>query len=626
LTNQAKAPTSGIRESKAGDDVQNALTLLATKELSDLRYYREGCRILAKHFRSPYACARVSLGHGNVDQTWSLDPKIVDRFRAHLEVVLLECQSGGRSIARVVAGDGGKPTTIMAVPVANGLQHASGALVLVDSDDAEGTERVRLSELRALVMALDASAPSSRGQPRGDRGVSQETTVAVSKASAYANLHEFAFALTNNLRVRMNCDQVALGVTRFRRIKLFSISGVDDPKPKQPGTHRMRQAMEECLDAGEVIFCQGDDRWNEEPLTRGHLLHKQWREDAGGAAVASVPLKVGDKTVGVVALRRPANQCFTKEDAATIKQLVEPYGAAMQLVKRASIGLFPHIIRTAYRSLSWLGSPRDLKRTAFLGALVALGLWFALGTMAYRVTLPATVAPVELRHCVAPFSGTISDALVSVGDRVEAGQLLYLFDTAEQTLKKSELLSELAAKSIEIDQAIAAGDRAAATLARSDVTVLEAQLATANYRLEQATGKAPVAGMIVRGDLARRVGQVVSQGDLLYEIVPDRAFRLEVEIDEQSLQDVAVGQRGTFSAVARPGTDIAITVHSIRPSAEIRHEKNIFVAEADMEAGDREVWMRAAMEGVVRIDVGTRRVWWVALHDLIDYGRLRFGL
>jgi hypothetical protein len=55
-----------------------------------------------------------------------------------------------------------------------------------------------------------------------------------------------------------------------------------------------------------------------------------------------------------------------------------------------------------------------------------------------------------------------------------------------------------------------------------------------------------------------------------------------------------------------------------------RNGKNVFIAEATVE--DNPAWMRAGMEGVARIDAGTRRVWWVALHRMIDYLRLTFWL
>ena len=62
----------------------------------------------------------------------------------------------------------------------------------------------------------------------------------------------------------------------------------------------------------------------------------------------------------------------------------------------------------------------------------------------------------------------------------------------------------------------------------------------------------------------------------------------------------------------------------IRPQAEIQGQLNVYVAEA--EAALPFAWMRPGMEGVAKIEVGRRRVWWVVLHRATDYLRLKLWL
>ena len=56
----------------------------------------------------------------------------------------------------------------------------------------------------------------------------------------------------------------------------------------------------------------------------------------------------------------------------------------------------------------------------------------------------------------------------------------------------------------------------------------------------------------------------------------------------------------------------------------MRAGHNVYVAEAYI-TPDAE-WMRPGMEGVARIEVGPRRVWWITLHKCIDYLRLNYWL
>ena len=50
----------------------------------------------------------------------------------------------------------------------------------------------------------------------------------------------------------------------------------------------------------------------------------------------------------------------------------------------------------------------------------------------------------------------------------------------------------------------------------------------------------------------------------------------------------------------------------------------MFVARAEL--GENPPWIRSGMRGVARIDTVPKPVYWVALHKLIDWTRLRFWI
>ena len=60
------------------------------------------------------------------------------------------------------------------------------------------------------------------------------------------------------------------------------------------------------------------------------------------------------------------------------------------------------------------------------------------------------------------------------------------------------------------------------------------------------------------------------------------------------------------------------------PAAEATGSRKAFRVEAALEL-DRP-WVRAGIEGVARIDAGSRPAWWVCFHRFTDWLRLRLWI
>jgi hypothetical protein len=167
---------------------------------------------------------------------------------------------------------------------------------------------------------------------------------------------------------------------------------------------------------------------------------------------------------------------------------------------------------------------------------------------------------------------------------------------------------------------VAAKSTVEAKLANAQRRVYEAQLQTIRHQLERAVARAQFNGTVVTGDLRKHVGQVVALGDPLFQLAPHDGWVLELELPERVVNDVQPGMTGWFASHAQPGQWQTCRISRVRPTSELRGERNVFVAEASVDIEDG--WTRPGMQGVTRVDVGRRAVWWVALHRLIDYVRL----
>ena len=484
--------------------------------------------------------------------------------------------------------------------------------------------RTLLSELRSLAAMVSPLARQSRVWARATRSGGSLTAV-IQKAGEYRTLHEFAFAVTNNLRGRLDCQQTSLGVVRGGKVRLLSISGLDEVKHRSPGVHRMVQAMEECVDLGEPIASpvRGEGGMG---FGAGRMrLHEQWRAQAGDAAVLSVPLFSGERVSAVMSVRRPVERPFTEEEIGAVAEAVGPVGAALPMVEKSTRTALGKAGRDAGAAVRWLVSPGSWGGKVFLAGLAGLVLWASLGTMGYRVSVPASVVASDLRTVGAPFEGRIAESFVERGEAVEAGDPLVRMETRELELEADRLRSEMAVLRIEIDQAVSSGELSAARLADARLELAEARLRVVESRMSSAVVRSPVSGVVLEGTPEKRVGEVAPLGEALVSVAAGGGRRLELLVPERRAVDVSAGSAVRFASHAAPEKPGEAVVQRVSPSSEVREGRAVFVAEAGLGADAlQSEWARAGMEGVGHIEAGDRRVWWIVLNRAIDAVRLRW--
>ncbi len=575
---------------------------------------------VAEHFAAGIVSVSVTVGGEQITHTEDDGSEHAEAWRKVVESELLPTQSLARGRARIYGNPDGSPRlALVAAPLTMASGDAIGAVAMVvDCRDKESV-RETLIELRSLGAHLARVSVLPRAQAR-DGTRPEDLARVFSRAGEFRSLHHFAFAVTNTLASRLACEQVALGWVRGQRVRVLSVSGQDSVKRRNPGLHRITQAMEECLDARREIVAQRLDLWSEDDEPDRYRLHEAWRSAAGGASVASVPIVAGERIVAILSLRRRPEQSFTREDIALAKRLSEPLAGAMPLVERATRSSLRHIMIALRSSIAFACSRgRPARKLAILAA-IALVIWFCAGTMQYRITVPAVIRSSHTSFASAPFDGPIAEVMVMPGDRVEAGDPILRMDTRNLELQRAELIAQRHAKELEIRQAADAGDQAAAARATAELELIHAQLRLVDERIEQATIRAFRPAVVLGPDIRQRVGEVVATGTPLLSLASPDDLRVELLVPENRAADLTLGSDVAFAPNARPESPLRSSVSTRPPATEIRDGRSVLVAEAPLP--ETPPWLRPGMEGVARIDAGSRPVWWIALHGIIDYVNL----
>jgi len=608
-------------------DVYRSLIVASRRAKAKSVFYREAIRMIAQYFNSPYAAVSVQQSTSVIEDAWHTGPTDPEFWKNSVQNFLTECLADNRArVQQFTSKQANIKVAMAACPLVDGSGGSIGAIALVVTCNDQQESQFCLAEIQGLANLMSACANhigESQSHGPSQSGLATDHFDTISRAAAYTSKHEIAIAVTNKLRNKIGCDQVALGKVQHRRVKILSISGFDDVSPRNPGVANIRSAMEECLDRGKPIVFQKDD-WNGPQVATDHRLHKQWSIAAAGAAVATIPLTVDGTATCILSLRRQADKPFSREEIDKIRGLVEPLVPGVTLVERAGRPLVTHVADTVTESVVAMIQPHKPLRKVVLVVAVLFGGWFLLGSAEHKITVSCVVVPDRVQHVLAPFDGIIKAAHATAGDKVTDGQILYELDTADLELERDRLLANTAVAKIEIDRAVVAKSMVDAKLAHTQVRLFNAQLEIIQRKVKQAAARARFSGTIVQGDLRKQIGQVVKQGTPIFEVAPDDGWLLELEIPDVLVGDVEVGLIAKFYPQARPEHSQACRIVRIRPTAESRHGENVFIAEARLEKGLD--WLRPGMEGATRIQIGRRSVRWVVMHRAINYLRLKLWL
>ena len=252
----------------------------------------------------------------------------------------------------------------------------------------------------------------------------------------------------------------------------------------------------------------------------------------------------------------------------------------------------------------------------------ALVAWMICGRCEYVVSVPCHLAPTVTRDISMPFEGILAATFVKPGDQVQAGELLATLDRRNLSAEREGILAELQIANVSLVRAASEKDLASAAQAQAQVEIAESHLKVIDDQLQRTEIRAPTAGQILTGDLRPRVGEVITVGERLIEFAPLGSWKIELQIPEYAAPYVSPGQLGSFATNARPDESSVCRLLRLQPSTEVAGGKNVFTAEATLDATPPE-WVRAGMEGVARIRTEEHPIWWVWLHRVIDTIRLQ---
>ena len=379
------------------------------------------------------------------------------------------------------------------------------------------------------------------------------------------------------LATLIHTSRVAIGIRRRRGTKLMHLSHSARVGKRMNLLRRLEEAMEEVADQLRNITYP--------PLSgqqgyRVSRLHQQLAErDEFADALISLPLyHVEEQLFSVVTLERDTH--FSDEEALRLEALVRLVGVALREKQRDDRWIGRKLFDSLVLQLKRLFGPGHFGRKLVVLGLLAMFIILATWRGDYRLATETQVAAPEQRILAAPFEGYIAGANYHQGDLVEEGAVLVRLDDQDYRLERLRTISQIAKLIRHKERHMAEGDRVAAQLDEAQVEQHKVELEMAEMKLARSQVRAPFTGLLVSGDLSRRLSARVEQGEPLFELVPVNAYRLELAIPETRIVDVAVGDRGDWVLVPLPDRRLPFAITHIHPGLGTGEGSTHFVAEA----------------------------------------------
>lgn len=521
----------------------------------------------------------------------------------------------GRPRVRLLDDADGRRHAVASLALDVGGRDIGSVVAVIEGLSLAETQQF-LEKLQSLIPQISRAAERLSTRNSGESAASPRLTT-LAKAIRYESLEEFCCSIANGLRVETDTDLVAVGLVDRNSVQLSCISGLDELAVDSPGSQVICRSMEEALDSGQTICIGSADETAGDVQSDSYPLTSDWQRDAGGASVASIPLTTADgRCAAVVSVQGRHGKALTEQRLQQITDLALPLVPAIELMKSGQRSLIRHALDSLRDMVARFCGPISLRMMAAIVCTAATTGWLVLGTMNYIVHAPCMVVAARTQVLSAPWEAPLGVVLAGTGDRVQKGQLLAQLDTRRLLTDRDRVVAEMRAAHIAV---VAAAQRAVPAdtgRALSRWRVAEAELEEINLRLTAAEIRAPFDGQIVSEDLHDRAGQTVPIGEVLFEIVPDGELALELKLPETVLAAVTPGQAGSFAVNASPGSAQKCRLEHIDPAAEAGAFGNVVSARAAMaESSD---WLRPGMQGMARITTGSRPVWWVWLHRVVD--------
>jgi multidrug resistance efflux pump len=429
--------------------------------------------------------------------------------------------------------------------------------------------------------------------------------------------HQGAMAFVTQLATTLNCTRVSLGFTRGGEIKVQALSHSAGFGSKMNLLRAIGSAMDEALDQKTfIVYPLPEDA---PPIAA--IAHEALAGRTGSGLICTVPVIHKEKGIGAVMFERDPDMPFDEGTLELLKTIGAIAGPLLDTKRKEERSIWSKIWESLAQGIGKLTGPEHpgLKLAGAAALAILLFLIFATGD--HRVGAPTVLEGIVQRVVTAPFDGYVAEAPARPGDVLKTGQLLCRLDDRDLHLERLKWSTQRNQLMKQHAEAMAKHERAQVMILQSRIDQADAEIRLLDEHIARSKIAAPFDGIVTSGDLSQSLGSPVERGQILFEIAPLQGYRVIVQVDERDIGYVAVGQKGELILPSLPGQILPLEISKITPVFTAKEGRNYFNVEARLE--EASPGLRPGMEGVGKITIDRKRLFWIWAHESLEWIRLK---
>jgi len=423
--------------------------------------------------------------------------------------------------------------------------------------------------------------------------------------------------LCNEIASRFQTSRVAFGWLEKKYIRIQGMSHVEHFEPKMGAVQALESAMEESLDQNEeIVFPAPFEQW--QAIIKAH---ERYVRQFGSEFIVSIPFRMNDEPVAVLTCERATP--FSSDEIRCLRMICDQAVRRLYDLKQTDRWFGPRFVSWFRNKIAAIFGIEHTFAKLITLICVALISYAIIGKQMYRIKAPCILKTDQLAYIQAPFNGYISKVEAQIGDYVKKNELLLELDTRDLHLKESEIIADIHQYSRAEEKARSQDHLADMRIAQARLERAQIELKRILYLLDQAKVKAPFTGIVVQGERQKLLSAPVREGDVMYKIAQLKDYYIQLDVAEQDIHEIEIGNEGKISFISRPELKFPVQITQINNMAQVKDKKNIFEVKAALQ-GTSERWWRAGMSGIGQIDIGYRRIIWIYTHRTLDYLYLHY--
>lgn len=507
---------------------------------------------------------------------------------------------------------------LLSVPLTSESGHVGHVFVMQTNqlNEVQQSTAVRLAQWASAQIGHDQASLSSANKSALDAKAGPDAQLSQSLMKAvdhHGSFTSLAFTLVNSVASLCGCVRVSMGCHDGKTLRLVAMSGQSKIDDRRKIARQLCALMQDTLESRRAIFPNEDAE--AAPALQSYF------KSQGEHPLLSFVMPGSQRDRFILVLEREANEHFSTAQADAIEQSVKNVAALMALSHAQSLSAPQKCKRWASTKWNQLTRWNDWSTKQWIAAIASMALLLSFVVpVTHRISAEAFIEASDRQVLVAPQDGFILSAHARAGEFVSKGDLLATLDEQNLQLAAEKWRSEKIKNEQKYAQALAIHDRSELSRLRADVQRIDAEIALIEEQILRSELRAPFDGVLLDGDWTQSLGAPVAKGDVLFEIGSADQYRLVLEVDEHDIGYVRPEQLAQLRMAALPTTQWDAKLGDMLPVAVSEKGRAAFRIPATI-SGDASA-LQPGMEGVGKVEVGSRSLFWVYTHKLLD--RVRY--